>query len=97
MALIKDITLENAIVLSYHRIASINKITNEVILVEICSYINRSERERYDILASNSEHITVYMNQTRLQMQYNEDATITDIYNYIKENVEPFIGAEDDI
>lgn len=97
MALIKDILQPNAVTMSYHRIVSINKITNKTNIVEVCSYINEHERERYDILWNNQEHITVLTETTFIELPYDEDMTIKDAYRYIAENVEPFIGAEDDI
>ena len=44
MALIKEIELENGIVLTYHRIASLNKITNISNTIEINSYVNKTQR-----------------------------------------------------
>ena len=46
MALEKDVKQSNGIVLNYHRIGSINKITNMVNQFEINSYINKEEREK---------------------------------------------------
>ena len=44
MALIKEIELENGIVLTYHRIASLNKMTNMSNTIEINSYVNKTQR-----------------------------------------------------
>ena len=44
MALIKNIELDNGIVLNYHRIASITKITNVNNIIEILSYCNSEQR-----------------------------------------------------
>ena len=46
MALQKQIEQENGIILNYHRIAVINKITNMVNVIEINSYINKEQREK---------------------------------------------------
>ncbi len=46
MALEKDVKQSNGIILNYHRIGSINKITNITNQVEINSYINQEEREK---------------------------------------------------
>ena len=46
MALEKEIKQKNGIILNYHRISSINKITNITNQVEINSYINQEEREK---------------------------------------------------
>ena len=46
MALKKEIELENGIVLNYHRITSLNKITNMSNTIEVNSYISESQREK---------------------------------------------------
>ena len=46
MALQKEIVLENGMVLNYHRVVSINKITNFKNNIEIASYINSEQREK---------------------------------------------------
>ena len=46
MALKKEIELENGIVLNYHRITSLNKITNISNNIEVNSYISESQREK---------------------------------------------------
>ena len=46
MALQKEIILDNGIVLNYHRVVSINKITNLKNDIEVASYINSEQREK---------------------------------------------------
>lgn len=46
MALQKEIELENGIILNYHRIVSLNKITNQHNVIEVNSYINKAQREK---------------------------------------------------
>lgn len=46
MALMKEIELDNGVVLKYHRISSINKITNRFNIIEVNSYINNKQREK---------------------------------------------------
>lgn len=46
MALQKEIELDNAIILNYHRITSLNKITNISNNIEVNSYISESQREK---------------------------------------------------
>lgn len=45
MALRKNIELENGILLTYHRIASLNKITNITNIIEVASYVSQIKRE----------------------------------------------------
>lgn len=46
MALSKKIELENGIEVNYHRIVSLNKVTNISNVIEIASYINRKQRAK---------------------------------------------------
>lgn len=46
MALKKIIELENGVVLNYHRIVSLNKITNISNVIEIASYTNEKQRAK---------------------------------------------------
>lgn len=46
MALKKEIILDNGITLNYHRIVSLNKITNISNVIEIASYTSREQREK---------------------------------------------------
>lgn len=53
MALNKKIELENGVEVNYHRIVSLNKITNVSNIIEVASYINekqRSKEEKYQEL-----------------------------------------------
>ena len=46
MALKKEIKLENGIILNYHRITSLNKLTNIMNTIEVNSYISESQRDK---------------------------------------------------
>lgn len=46
MALQKEIEMKNGIILNYHRITSLNKITNKNNIIEVNSYINEVQREK---------------------------------------------------
>lgn len=64
MALQKEIELENGIVLNYHRITSLNKITNIVNTIEVSSYTNETQRDKeqqYQLVqkkSANNEELT---------------------------------------
>ena len=45
MAIIKSIELENGITVSYHRVVSVNNITNVSSIIEVGSYTNKAKRE----------------------------------------------------
>ena len=97
MALKKEIKLENGIVVNYHRIVSINKITNKTILVEVASYISEDKRqEEIAYYNSNDENkqMNVFKSINYINVEYDEDKTIKDLYALLKET-EPFKGAID--
>lgn len=49
MALQKNIELENGVILNYHRIANLSKITNIKNIIEVSSYVNKQQREKEKI------------------------------------------------
>lgn len=90
MALQKEIELENGIITKYHRIVSINKITNYQTIIEIASYTNKEKRieeinalkegiKKGEAVPTNIFIETTYMNKT-----YSENETIEDLYTYLK-------------
>lgn len=46
MALLKNIELETGVVVNYHRVVSVNSITNITTDIEVASYINEAQREK---------------------------------------------------
>lgn len=92
MALSKPVELENGIILNYHRIVSINKITNKSIVVEVGSYIN--EEKRQEEIEKEGQLMNVFIDTTYLNKEYNEFDTIEDLYNYLK-TTEKFKDAKD--
>lgn len=94
MALLKEIELENGVVVKYHRIVSINKITNHSTRLEIASYTNEEKREQEKEQMANGDDITIYTNIEYISLDYNETAAITDWYTYLK-LTEKYCGARD--
>lgn len=100
MALKKEIELENGIILNYHRITSINKVTNNITVIEVSSYINEAQRQKeQEALIQGQEMgeafpINVLIETTFMTKEYTEDETIKDLYEYLK-TTEKFKDAED--
>lgn len=97
MALCKEIELDNGIVVKYHRIISISKITNNNTLIEVGSYINETKRQEeidYYNLENLNKTMNVFIHTTYINKQYNEEDTIKDLYEYLK-TTEIFEGAKD--
>lgn len=95
MALLKNIELDNGIILNYHRIVTITKITNHSIVLEIAGYTSKLKREQEIQQWENGETITAYIDTTFMSVDYDEKTTIKDWYDYLK-TTEKYSGAEDD-
>lgn len=93
MALIKKVELENGIVVNYHRIVSLNKITNVSNIIEIASYTDKEKR--IEEIDDTTHTINIYINTDYINKDYNELETISDCYNFLK-TTEKFKDAIDD-
>ena len=92
MALKKQIELENGVTVNYHRIVSINKITNNSIIVEVASYT--SEAKRQEEIEKLGQPMNIFIETTYLNKEYNETDTIKDLYEYLK-TTEKFKNSKD--
>ena len=99
MGLKKQIELENGIMLNYHRINSINKITNNITIIEVSSYINEKQRQReQEIIKQSIEtgeavSMNVFIETFYVNKEYSENETIKDLYEFLK-TTEKFKDAE---
>lgn len=90
MALKKEIILDNGITVNYHRIVSLNKITNNSNIIEVASYTSKEKRqEELEAIQNGQEMgeaipINVFINTTYINKEYNETETIEDTYDYLK-------------
>lgn len=108
MALLKEIEQDNGIVLNYHRITSINNITNFITTFEISSYVNenkRLEEKKYQELQMKENRtqeeenelekgINVYIDTDYIQIPYDKDVNIDNAYDYLK-TLDKFKNAKD--
>ena len=97
MALLKEIELENGVVTNYHRIVSINKITNNTNIIEVASYTSQEKRqEEIDYYNSDDPNkaMNVFIHTEYINKEYDEEETIVDAYEYLK-TTEKFKDAED--
>ena len=90
MALSKKIELENGVTVNYHRIVTINKVTNNTTIIEVASYTSEEKRqEEIKALAKGQETgaavpMNIFIDTTFLNKEYNETDTIKDLYDYLK-------------
>ena len=99
MALSKKIELGNGVTVNYHRIVTINKVTNSSTIIEVASYTSEEKRqEEIEALAKGQETgeavpMNIFIDTTFLNKEYNETDTIKDLYDYLK-TTEKFKDAE---
>lgn len=98
MAIKKEIELENGITINYHRITTLNKITNISNNIEVSSYTNKTQRakeQRYQELQTKEnltieeqeeveKGINVFIETDFIQIPYKQNMSIEDAYNYLK-------------
>lgn len=97
MGLLKQIELESGIVVNYHRVVSINKITNNRNIVEVASYTSKEKREEekaYYESTDENKSMNVFIDTTYVGMDYDEDISIKEVYDYLK-TTEKFKDAVD--
>lgn len=100
MALKKDVELDNGIVTNYHRIVSLDFITNEQTIIEIASYINESKREEemnvLEQARTTGEYpqTNIFIDTTYINKEYDENDSIKSCYEYLK-TLDKFKDAED--
>lgn len=94
MALKKQIELNNGVIVNYHRIVSINKITNVSNVIEVASYTNEQKREEEKEGIENGTEMNVFINTQYINAEYDETSTIENTYERLK-TLEQFKDAED--
>lgn len=94
MGLKKSIELENGIITNYHRIVSINNITNIQTNIEIASYTSKEKREEEKNAILNGLPMNIYIHTKYMHINYDESFNIEKAYDYLK-TLDEFKDAED--
>lgn len=94
MALSKKIGLGNGVVVNYHRVVSVNVVTNVQNIIEVASYTSRSKREEEIEATANGSEMNVYIHTRYFSADYNQNMTVEGAYNYLK-TLSEFEGASD--
>lgn len=96
MALIKEITLENGIIINYHRVVSVNNITNHSSIIEVASYTSKAKREEEKLALENNEPMNVFIHTRYMEIPYDQSLEVGSAYQYLK-TLPEFIGYTDDL
>lgn len=92
MALKKEIILDNGVITNYHRIVSLNKITNQANIIEVASYT--SEEKRKEEMEKQGLPTNIFIATTYLSKEYDANETIEQSYDYLK-TLDEFKGSID--
>lgn len=84
MAIQKEIVLENGITVKYHRVVSVNNITNHASLIEVASYTSAEKREEEKEKLANNEPMNIFINTEYLNIDYDKDMNVLNAYDYLK-------------
>lgn len=95
MALSKEIILDNGVTVNYHRIVSVNTITNVNNIIEIASYTSDDKRDEEKDALANGESMNVFIRTIYANAEYDQSMTVEDAYEWVKENLSDFMDAED--
>lgn len=94
MALKKEIILNNGVITNYHRIVSLNNITNVCTIIEVGSYTSEEKREEEKVAIQNAQSIDVFIDTEYINKDYTENMTIEQAYDYLK-TLDKFKSSED--
>lgn len=94
MALYKEITLGNGVTVNYHRVVSVNTITNVQNIIEVASYTSKEKREEEKTAIETGGEPNVFIETTYLNTDYDQTMSVVSAYDYLKTRSE-FEGATD--
>lgn len=95
MGLLKAIELPNGITVNYHRVVSVNNITNQTSIIEVASYTSKAKREEEKEKIEKGEPMDIYIYSMYIQKEYDKELNVDTAYVYLK-TLPEFAGAEDD-
>ena len=94
MALSKNIELNNGITVNYHRVVSVNNITNQASIIEIGSYTSKEKRDEEKSALENNQPMNIFINTEYMNINYNKNLNVDNAYNYLK-TLEKFSNSTD--
>lgn len=84
MAVSKQIEADNGVALNYHRIVSVNTITNVQNVIEVASYTSESKRKEEADALANGEGMNVYIESRFINAEYDQSMTVEGAYEWLK-------------
>lgn len=96
MALIKEIELPSGIKVNYHRVVSVNNVTNHASIIEVASYTGKEKRLEEKSKLENNEEMNIFIDSDYIEVPYDAEMNVISAYEYLK-TTEKFEGCEDDL
>lgn len=96
MALIKEIILDSGITVNYHRVVSVNNITNHASIIEVASYTSKEKRLEEKEKLVNNEPMNIFIHTEYENAEYTKTLNVDTAYEYLK-TLEKYKGATDDM
>lgn len=84
MAIIKEIVLDNGIAVNYHRVVSVNNITNHESIIEVASYTSKEKRLEEKEKLANNEEMNVFIYTEYQSINYDPMLNVEGAYAYLK-------------
>ena len=84
MALYKQLELSNGVVTSYHRIVSLNIITNAQNIIEVASYTSQQKRQEQLEAIQNGAGYNVFIKTEYFSAGYDQSMDIAKAYEFLK-------------
>ena len=94
MALSKEIELPSGVAVRYHRVVSLNCVTNVANLVEVASYTSAAKRAEERAATEAGEPMDVFVETSVFEAPYDQSMTVEGAYEHLKALPE-FEGAAD--
>lgn len=94
MALKKEIILKSGILVNYHRVVSVNNITNHASIIEVASYTNEAKRKEEQEALENKTSMDVFISTEYINVDYAKTMNVDTAYEYLK-TLDKFAGAID--
>lgn len=93
MALLKAIELDNGVTVNYHRVVSVNTITNVQNIIEVASYTSEEKRNEEAAAIAIASPMNVFINTQFFAADYDQTMTVENAYDWLKENVAEYADA----
>ena len=95
MALSKEIEMGGGVTARYHRVESVQIVTNVADYVVVTSYTAQSKRAEEKEACAGDCVMDVWQSTQAFEAPYDQAMTVADAYEWLKANVSAFEGASD--